>query len=160
MSKFWLKSDGLQAMGKIIEPKDGFEPIPDNTLVNATIDKFLNKVNKFEEHILTITWKIIDGEFNNRRVFQDIKVFNTDADRPYIRDSALEMLKYLYRIFNLNEPSHAPTDEELSAFWDKEAQIKIKQYKAKSSGNISNYVAYVTAPGAETTHPMNDDIPF
>ena len=160
MSKFWLKSDGLQAMGKIEEYSEEFKLIPDGALVDAMIDKFVTKENNWGEKVYTVTWKIINGEFKNRLVWQDIRAFNTDAEKPYIRDSAIELLLYLYRIFNLQAPNNEPTEEELCVFWDKTAQLKIKQTKPKEGGKIRNYVAYVTAPGGETTDPMNDDIPF
>ena len=87
---FWNLSDGQQAQQQSTFEMGGGDlaPIPANTQLKAFAEEA-----KWEEHNgerkIKIKWDVIDGEFKGRKVFQNIKVCDSDAKK---RDKAIKML--------------------------------------------------------------------
>lgn len=77
------------------EASTGFDPIPDNTKLLAVIeeasytkDKEFGTENEYD--IVSLRWKVLEGEFKNRVIFQ--KVHCLEASNPAKREKAVQML--------------------------------------------------------------------
>lgn len=87
---FWNLSDGqeLQQQEHFDMGGGDMEPIPAGTQLKAFAEEA-----KWEEHEgvrkIKIKWDVIEGEYKGRKVFQNIKVCDTEAKK---RDKAIKML--------------------------------------------------------------------
>ena len=140
MLEFW-KSELGELSGKAEDAFTRiFSIIPNNTTAVAKIESF-----KIKDGVFTIDWCLTQGDFKGQHVFQKIKALDADANR---RHKALNMLKYLYGLFQV-QPKHtgAPTDEDLGAFVGKFGGIKIQEWsmpKNDGSGTMEgNFVSEV-----------------
>ena len=89
------------------------EPIPSNTQVKAIVDEA--KWDEYNnERYISARWSIIDGEYLNRKIFQKIKVCETD---PAKKDKALRMLAAIDANAGggLMKLGYEPTDMDLAA---------------------------------------------
>ena len=58
---------------------NSFEVIPDNTKALAIINSAeWREANEFNAKHISLTWEIVEGEFKGRKVFQKIKLFESD----------------------------------------------------------------------------------
>lgn len=152
---FWQAKNG--------KPVDGSERnafssntgslIPNGTTASAIINNF--ELKEFNgNRYYQVDWKIIDGDFVNRHVWQNIYPFEEDADR---QARALNMMCRLLKLAEV-ELTHdmAPTNEDLYPTLNKPMGIKIGVWKDKNSDkppkNIINEVHrldadFVTATG-------------
>lgn len=153
--------------------------IPDGTRATAKIEKFTNSTRDGQS-LLNIQWRLIDGDFKNRIVFQKIHVFDGE---PKKRHRALNMLKLIYGLCGIKPVSaDAPSDAFLAQFHGRMAGIVIQEWQANGKGG--NWVSEVhpasgfvseTGTKLEVTHPiesalnrnprgadmaLDDDIPF
>lgn len=117
--------------------------IPDGTTALAKILKFTNEDNNGKQYF-NIEWELLSGDFKNQRVYQKIHAFDAD---PKKRHRALNMLMYVYKLFNLKPASsHAPTDQDLLVFTGKTAGIKIQETAPNENGKQYNWVSEVHPP--------------
>src|ERR1051326_7534496 len=144
---FWLLSSGALPSG---ESKDAFSGnfgiIPDGTTALASIQKFiLDESGKFP--IFNITWKIVDGDYKGRVVFQKIHAFD---EKPSKSDRAKNMLMLIFKLVDY-KPSHdnVPNNDDLCPMQGKILGIKIQEY-CTNDGKQGNYVSEV--------HPTKDFI--
>lgn len=144
MSDFW-KSPLGEVTGSFEDSfSSGFEPIPDGTKAIAKIDKF-QRAEYDQSAYYEVTWVITQGAYANRHVFQKIRVWDTDEKK---RHRALNMLKYMYKLFGVR-PNHSgePLEHELAqAFVNKYAGICIGVWKITTlSGDekTGNYIQSV-----------------
>jgi len=127
-----------------------FTQIPDGTKALAKIESFTNQVYKDSGFkYLNIEWILTDGDFKGSKVQQKLKVYGGDQydkDPMKTRHRALNMLKLLYQLFNI-KPKHTnpPTDQDLAAFVNKTAGIKIRETAPNDKGKQYNWVAEVHA---------------
>ena len=90
---FWNLSDNTQITNEekagTFESGGGdFEPIPAGTQLKACIDDAA--WDDYEgSYFINLTWSVLEGEFENRKVFQKVRVRDND---PKKRDKALRML--------------------------------------------------------------------
>lgn len=127
-----------------------FRQIPDGTMALAKINSFVNqeyKENNFK--YLQIEWLLTDGEFKGQKVQQKLKVFggdHYDKEPEKTRHRALNMLKLIYKLFNVT-PTHAepPADQDLAIFIGKIAGIKIRETEPNEKGKQYNWVAEIHA---------------
>lgn len=166
MNDFWGNADGDEKKAF----STGFQPLPDGTEAIAQLDKAeFDESGKFGP-LYNLTWKIVDGEYTNRLVFQALGVFDQDEVRA---TRAKNLLMYLFKLFNVSVPARAPTTQDLSTMVGRLALIKVgvwvnKEGKAK---NVINEIhthgdAQLSAiESAFSRNPVNntkpeDDIPF
>lgn len=182
MSKSWLTSAGTPATGS----KDDafrftdYKIIPNDTKVLASIQDMVRKSNDWlfnangtqGREVYSITWLIIEGEFEGRKIWQELDVWNDD--KIDVSDRDLNIMSYLYNLFNLERPSNLPTNMELGPFIGKLATIKVRQRKPKEGKPQYYWIAEINEPAGETEYvakastssavaavtPLNDDIPF
>lgn len=146
---FW-KSD----IGKLSgAPEDSFSAsfqglIPNNTMACAKIDDMCNKEYDGEGYI-QINWKLVEGEYKDRVIFQKIRVFSNDAKK---RHRALNMLLLIYHLFEVTPvDDSAPTDAFLKFFIGKFCGIKVQETEPNPDGKQYNYVSEVhSAVGFES----------
>lgn len=86
---FWTLSNNEEAKGGDFESAGGnFEPIPDGTKVIASVEEVA--LNNYEgEDYFNVKWRVLEGEFINRIIFQKLKVFSNDSK---VRDKAITVL--------------------------------------------------------------------
>lgn len=87
---FWNLSDNtaIENTGTFESGGGDFEPIPANTQLKACIDDAA--WDDYEgDQFINITWTVLEGEFENRKVFQKVRVREND---PKKRDKAIRML--------------------------------------------------------------------
>lgn len=109
---FWTLSDGNTAKGDAESAHlTNFSVIPDGTQAPAMIKDFAHEKTELGE-FYKVTYKICDGEFKNRVVFQKIKCFDPKKETS---DRAISMLKRIYDLTS-HKPTHsgAPTTEDLA----------------------------------------------
>lgn len=140
MNGFW-SSDLGELTGKAEDAfSKSMRPIPDDTFAPAEIETYKLE-DYFGSQIYNISWRIIDGEFKGRTVFQKIKAFDNDVKK---RHQALNMMMYLYSLFNLKpKHSNAPDNSDLEIFTHKKAGLRIQLTKPNDEGKQYNYVSEV-----------------
>lgn len=125
-----------------------FKTVPDGTKAIARIDKFFNETSKEGFRCLTIAWELIDGDFKGCKVNQKIKVIDPhpmDSDPAKTRHKALNMLMYIYKMFNV-KPKHSdtPSDLDLNVFSGKTAGIVVRETEPKEGQDKSfNWISEV-----------------
>lgn len=180
---FWDLSDGteLDTTKTEVVASGGFEPIPDNTKVLASITDAKWKEFDGDKHI-GLKWEIVSENFKKRIVFQSLKPYGTSLceDRVKSIDRSKCMIAAIYANVGATLPTDRwPTDEELMRYLiGKIMGIHIKTYKSKKYGKLENYIAGIskktTAASAPAADPQGrqtaavsapsaadfDDIPF
>lgn len=149
---------------------NSFEVIPDNTKALAIINSAeWREANEFNAKHISLTWEIVEGEFKGRKVFQKIKLFETDKAK------ALKAQKMLIAIDAnckgaIVNAGVEPTQQGLQSLLHSPMYIMIKEYEM--NGNKGNWVAAVSErkKGQQVQQPKNpetsvafddsEDIPF
>ena len=122
---------------------NSFETIPDNTKALAIISSAeWRDANEYNGRHISLTWDIVEGEFKGRKVFQKIKLFETDKTK------ALKAQKMLIAIdANCKGAIVAagvePTQQGLQSLLHSPMYILIKEYEM--NGSKGNWVAAVSA---------------
>lgn len=146
-----------------------FEVIPDNTKALAIISAAeWREANEFNAKHISLTWEIVEGEFKGRKVFQKIKLFESDKAK------ALKAQKMLIAIdANCRGAIVAagvePTQQGLQSLLHSPMYIMIKVYEI--NGDKGNWIVAVSerkkaqqqAQQPKTQEPQIDfdsDIPF
>lgn len=142
----------------------GFEPIPEGEMVTAELSKAeLTESEKFGAQY-EFGWKINDGDFKNRLVFQKIKAFDSDLIKA---EKAQEMLMLLFKLFHVNPTVNAPTNHDLAHMLGRVATLKVGKWNIE--GKSGNFVREVhdgkLMQGAmsrnQSSDPISvDDVPF
>ena len=163
---FWQTMTGAPLTGNEEDSfGGGFVTIPDKTVAVAMIDSFkIHETEKFGTKY-TIKWKIINGDFANRFVNQNLNAFDADATK---RDKALNMMMRLYKLCQIKPGnSDAPTDNDLLVFHGKILSIKIGMMENKAEGKKFNFVTEIHessyVPSAPINSPANEpfeELPF
>lgn len=153
---FWKTKNGKPVDGS---EKNSFASgsgavIPNGTTAPAIINGFELKTFNGNSYY-QVDWKIIDGDFVNRHVWQNIYPFEEDADR---QARALNMMMRLFKLAEVKlTHDMAPTNEDLYPMLNKQMGIKIGVWKSKEGDrppkNVINEVhkfdaEFVTATGA------------
>lgn len=119
MQDFWNGITG--------EEKDAFkqamELIPDDTTVTAFVDGI--SINEGDMPNIEFKWKICEGEFMNRYLWQKLYVFDQKPERS---KKAKNMLMLLFKIFNAPVPTTIPTLSDMYPMNGKIAKLLIGQY--------------------------------
>ncbi len=168
MSSFWTTSDNQE-----IKPTTTFESgggnsvIPDNTTCLAMIDEAMLSSYEGNTHI-SIRWQVLEPSvYKGRKVFQKVKVFDTD---PKVSDKAKKMLAAIDANAGgkLAQSNEAPSDISLAkALLSKPMLIKVMVWEMND--RTGNWVSMVsprttTAPKAtkdpEPTIADIDNIPW
>lgn len=158
---FW-HSDLGQISGKQEDAyAKSYKSIPDNTTATAKIMSFTNKEYNGSPY-LQVDWSITSDDFNGRRIFQKLHVFDAEPKKRY---RFLNLLMLMYNMYGLTPASdEAPTDNELKAFEGKEAGIKIQLTEPNHEGKQYNWVSelhptkgFVCEIGLETIKPPPRD---
>lgn len=152
-----------------------FEVIPDNTNALAVITNAeWREANEYNGKHISLTWDIVEGEFKGRKVFQKIKLFESDKAK------ALKAQKMLIAIDAnckgaIAQAGVEPTVQGLASLLHSPMYIMIKEYEM--NGNKGNWICAVSerkhgaqqaqqtqtsAPvtGQEPPMDFDDDIPF
>lgn len=179
MSNFWNLSDGKAAESKSdFELGGGFEVIPDGTRVLAAVEEC--KDDDWEgERFFSLKWRILEGDYKNRIIFQKLKVFSQKEKQ---RDNAITMLAAIDANAGgkLMSSGKEPTDFAIaSALANRPMILLLRVWESDDKQKSGNYVAGVFGrqqtkagsapkqqkqqePEPQTEPPMDfdDDIPF
>lgn len=168
----FFSQEALQTTGSF--DSNSFEVIPDNTKALAVITNAeWREANEYNAKHVSLTWDIVEGEFKGRKVFQKIKLFESDKDK------VIKAQKMLIAIDAnckgaIAQAGVEPTVQGLASLLHSPMYIMIKEYEM--NGNKGNWVCAVSerkrgakqaqkqpsAPVAGQEPPMDfdDDIPF
>jgi len=161
MSNFWNLSDNTQAEAKTSFKAGGFDPIPAGTTVTAMIDEVKWDAYEGDEYI-NAKWIVVDGEHKGRRLFQKIRVKDSDKTKS---DKALRMLAAIDTNSGgqLMKIASEPTDNDLSACLEnKPMKLKLAVYDINDDGvTVGNWVMAVDALNSPTANVnLNEDVGF
>lgn len=152
---FWQSPTGKELTGSAEDSfSNGFTPIPDGTIAVAMIKLIEFVENEGYDPRYSVRWKIADGEFKNREVFQNIYAFDKDPDRAL---KAKNMLMRLYKLCG-HKPTHsnAPTTLDLAPMQGSLCTIKIGMYVGKD-GKKRNSLEEVHE-SSYAPEPVKDDL--
>nr|DAK93242.1 MAG TPA: single-stranded DNA-binding protein [Caudoviricetes sp.] len=171
---FWNLSDGKAVESKSeFELGGGFEVIPDGSRVLAAVEEC--KDDQWEgERFFNLKWRILDGEYKNRIIFQKLKVFSSKEKQ---RDNAITMLAAIDANAGgkLMASGKEPTDFAIaSALANRPMILLLRVWESEDKQKTGNYVAGVfsrqqtkAAPApkqsAQSNEPpmdFSDDVPF
>lgn len=166
---FFNLSDGKNAAegDGTFDSGASMEPMPDNTELLAMIDEA--KWDSYEgDSYISLRWSVMaPEEYKNRKVFQKVRVFETDSAKA---DKAKRMLGAIDKNAGgkLAASGAEPTDESMTgALCHKPMMVKVRVWEMNDkSGNFISSVAPRTAGVAATpvqsapTAGSSDDIPF
>lgn len=166
---FFTLSDNKQANSNgQFELGGAIEPIPAKTQAKSIIDEA--KWDEYNgERYISLRWVIIDGAHKNRKLFQKIKVADSD---PKKRDKAISMLAAIDANAGgkLMAAGKEPTDMDLAlALCNKPMIIRIELWEL-DDGRKGNWIGAV-APATKSaqqatvapqgaTQASGDDIPW
>lgn len=171
---FWNLSDGKAVESKSeFELGGGFEVIPDGSRVLAAVEEC--KDDQWEgERFFNLKWRILEGEYKNRIIFQKLKVFSSKEKQ---RDNAITMLAAIDANAGgkLMASGKEPTDFAIaSALANRPMILLLRVWESEDKQKTGNYVAGVfsrqqtkastapkqSAPSSEPPMDFDDDIPF
>ena len=171
---FWNLSDGKAVESKSeFELGGGFEVIPDGSRVLAAVEEC--KDDQWEgERFFNLKWRILEGEYKNRIIFQKLKVFSSKEKQ---RDNAITMLAAIDANAGgkLMASGKEPTDFAIaSALANRPMILLLRVWESEDKQKTGNYVAGVfsrqqtkAAPAPKQSAPYNeppmdfsDDVPF
>nr|DAH84861.1 MAG TPA: single-stranded DNA-binding protein [Caudoviricetes sp.] len=171
---FWNLSDGKAVESKSeFELGGGFEVIPDGSRVLAAVEEC--KDDQWEdERFFNLKWRILEGEYKNRIIFQKLKVFSSKEKQ---RDNAITMLAAIDANAGgkLMASGKEPTDFAIaSALANRPMILLLRVWESEDKQKTGNYVAGVfsrqqtkAAPdpkqSAQSNEPPMDfdsDVPF
>lgn len=171
---FWNLSDGKAVESKSeFELGGGFEVIPDGSRVLAAVEEC--KDDQWEgERFFNLKWRILEGEYKNRIIFQKLKVFSSKEKQ---RDNAITMLAAIDANAGgkLMASGKEPTDFAIaSALANRPMILLLRVWESEDKQKTGNYVAGVfsrqqtkAAPApkqsAQSSEPPMDfdsDVPF
>lgn len=138
MSDFWKLSSGQAPSGtEDAAHLSNFSVIPSGTTAIALLKAVKRDENDNDGVHYGLQWKLADGEFANRVIFQKIKCF---SQKPETRDRALEMLMRLYKLCGY-QPTHSnePSEVDFQHLKGKMLGVKINQwaFNGKEGNNIA-----------------------
>lgn len=172
---FWTLSTGeTVAQEKEFDMGGGkIQPIPDGTRAASFIEEA--KETEYQgNRYFNLKWKVAEGEYKNRIVFQKLYVFDADASR---KDKAKQMLMAINMNCNgkLHDLKEDPTDMDLMtslcnkpmmveyAIWELDDKSKSGNW-VRSVGSMSNSKpSSPTQQATQSNEPPIDfggDIPF
>lgn len=171
---FWNLSDGKAVESKSeFELGGGFEVIPDGSRVLAAVEEC--KDDQWEgERFFNLKWRILEGDYKNRIIFQKLKVFSSKEKQ---RDNAITMLAAIDANAGgkLMASGKEPTDFAIaSALANRPMILLLRVWESEDKQKTGNYVAGVfsrqqtkAAPDPKQSTPSNeppidfsDDVPF
>lgn len=171
---FWNLSDGKAVESKSeFELGGGFEVIPDGSRVLAAVEEC--KDDQWEgERFFNLKWRILDGEYKNRIIFQKLKVFSSKEKQ---RDNAITMLAAIDANAGgkLMASGKEPTDFAIaSALANRPMILLLRVWESEDKQKTGNYVAGVfgrqqtkaspapkqSAPSNEPPMDFDSDVPF
>lgn len=171
---FWNLSDGKAVESKSeFELGGGFEVIPDGSRVLAAVEEC--KDDQWEgERFFNLKWRILEGEYKNRIIFQKLKVFSSKEKQ---RDNAITMLAAIDANAGgkLMASGKEPTDFAIaSALANRPMILLLRVWESEDKQKTGNYVAGVfsrqqtkaapapkqSAPSSEPPMDFSDDVPF
>ena len=163
---FFQLSDGeeIQAENEFDAGGGNMEPIPSGTKLKAMIENA--EWSEWEgERYINIRWSALEPQtYNNRKIFQKVKVHNTDSKKA---DKAKRMLAAIDANAggNLVQLGREPTDEDLQVnLLNKIMLIQVQVWEMNgSSGNWVNKVSSGELPAQDTgggNDMLADEVPF
>lgn len=171
---FWNLSDGKAVESKSeFELGGGFEVIPDGSRVLAAVEEC--KDDQWEgERFFNLKWRILEGEYKNRIIFQKLKVFSSKEKQ---RDNAITMLAAIDANAGgkLMASGKEPTDFAIaSALANRPMILLLRVWESEDKQKTGNYVAGVfsrqqtkAAPAPKQSATSNEppmdfeeDVPF
>lgn len=131
MNNFWAGIEGTEEAAF-----QGFAAIPDNTHVVAEIKVVEYVQPQDREPLFECKWKVIDGDFKNKHIFQKIRCFDADESKAVKHKNILMLL---FKTANVPVPQGAPTINDLALFQGRICNLKIGMMKG-SDGKEYNFV--------------------
>lgn len=167
----FFSPEALQTTGSF--DSNSFEVIPDNTKALAVITNAeWREANEYNGKHISLTWDIVEGDFKGRKVFQKIKLFESDKDK------VIKAQKMLIAIDAnckgaIAQAGVEPTAQGLASLLHSPMYIMIKEYEM--NGNKGNWICAVSerkrgaqqaqqqidpVANQEPAVDFDDDIPF
>lgn len=150
---FFNLSDGqaLNTSGTMEMGGGDIEPIPKGTNVLAAADEA--KIDEYEGvRTIKVRWNVLQPEqYKNRKVFQKIKVFDTDSA---VRDKALRMLVAIDANCGgkLVASGQEPNDQNLTAaLLNRPMVLSLEVWQLDDKSKSGNWVAKVSPRAAQTS---------
>lgn len=131
---FW---SGIQGLPELAFTSD-MNPLPHKTHVIAECQEV--KIVEGDRPNIEFKWKVLDGEFKGRLLWQKLYVFDLDKKKA---DKAKNMFMLLFKLNNLTLPKEMPTQNDLYGFHGKVTSLLVGQYAIpKEDGTVmkGNYV--------------------
>lgn len=129
MSDFFFNPDEQEG--------SNFEPIPAGEYVAEIVDVAISQPKSDDGHMLRLVWRVVEGDFENRQVWQTLCYQHSN---PTTQDIARKMLKDICVALDINEqisdpeifkfkPARVRVDIESDKYGQYEDQNKIKRVK-------------------------------
>lgn len=167
MSFFTLSTGQKAAPTTEFDSNVELAPIPDGTIVTAVIENA--EISAWEDdQYINLRWRVAQPqEFNNRVVFQKIRVWDGN---PSKRDRAIQMLVAIDQNCggHLLASGQEPTDQSLQTLVSRPLRLKLGVWELDDKSRSGNWVVSVGPASAQavaqaaTPPPVmaDDDIPF
>lgn len=172
---FFDLSDGQKAESTTEAEMGGgnFAPIPSNTQLASAIEESKWDSSDRDGEFISCKWTVLEGEYENRKVFQKIKVKDQDSKT---RDKAMKMLAAIDANCGgkLVAAGKEPTDMDLAQnllmkpmvimvqVWELETEQgeKINGNWVNKVSSLANGKPDATPAPANKANDFDDDIPF
>lgn len=131
------------------QTRTGFEVIPNDTKALAMLEDTVLMTFEDNENF-KITWRLMNGDFKNRIVWQNLYVFDEDEKKAAKQRN---MLAKIFEITGITRPADRPTTNDLLRMKGKIVGIKIQEYPRidKKTGEFrnSNWISNVYVPNSD-----------
>lgn len=143
---------------------DGFEPLPDKTLVTATFQSIEKKLSEKDGFLYKVTWKIVSPNYAGRFLWQNLRVNHEEAKK---RDRAKEMLARIFLMAQTEKPVDEPTEMDFMRIGNFNADLRVMLYE-ETGVNWIAAIKKATNMGAYDVNNMqassdvnpDEDLPF
>lgn len=131
-----------------VSPADTYSPLPAGTYLAHVTESEVKPTKAGTGQILALTWTVLDGQYNGRKVFDRINVANQNKQAEEIGQRALSQLCHAVNVLKLSDsnqlhgkPINIKVVIRQSEGYD--PQNEIKAYSADP-----NFKVLVPVPGA------------
>ena len=121
-----------------VEPDAGFVPIPAGTYVAQIIDSDVKTTKAGTGQYLQLTWKVLDGPYHGRLVFDRLNIRNSNQTAEQIGQKALSSLCHVTGVLRLQDSSQLHS---------KPVQVRVTIRKDAEYGDQNEIKGYAQAQG-------------
>ncbi len=86
-----------------VAPQETFEPVPAGTYLASIEESEIKETKSRSGQILNLTWRVLDGQFKGRKVFDRVNIVNQNPKATEIGQRQLSAICHAANVLQLND---------------------------------------------------------